>query len=358
MTKRNHVVPREYLRWFTASDHSGSRAAMVWMYDRTSRKWTVVPVHDAGVRKNFYRGEDEVGLADEVEQPAQGPLEKLRDEHQIDFDDRLKVAWYVYAMMTRVPAAREVARSTVVENSELWIKQSIEDERALHSIAEVPVSGSQEELLQKVVGDIEADPTALPFDLYDEMVKPVWYDSETGGPPETAKIFAHFAWRVVFAGQSQKFITSDNPVHVFSLPLGPDDPRFELAMPLSSDCSLHLCRQGSPDMLEFIRGAEGLVRSLNMRIVSRAERFVYSSRQEQWVDKTIRRSSRQIRLPPIDWGSDQFIKGFNHGPICDKCGEVFTQEELDAAEITYRGESVGDEVMMEKVKTIRHACPS
>ena len=97
---------------------------------------------------------------------------------------------------------------------------------------------------------------------------------------------------------------------------------------------------------------------LNMRIVSRAERFVYSSRQEQWVDRTIRRSSRQIRLPPIDWGHDQFIKGFNRGPICDKCGEVFTQEELDAAEITYRGESIGDEVMVEKVKTIRHACPS
>ena len=122
MTKRNHVVPREYLWWFRVPDPSGSSPAMVWMYDKVSRKWTMVPVHDAGVRKNFYRGEDEVGLADEVEQPAQRPLEKLRSGHQIDFDERLKVAWYVYAMMTRVPAAREVARGTVVENSELWIK--------------------------------------------------------------------------------------------------------------------------------------------------------------------------------------------------------------------------------------------
>ena len=47
MTKRNHVVPREYLRWFKTPDPLGTRDAMVWMYDKVSREWTEVPVHNA-----------------------------------------------------------------------------------------------------------------------------------------------------------------------------------------------------------------------------------------------------------------------------------------------------------------------
>ena len=357
VTKRNHVVPREYLRWFRVSETSNSRAAMVWMYDRVSRKWTLVPVQDAGVRKNFYHGEDEVGLADQVEQPAQGPLEKLRSGLQIDSEERLKVAWYVYAMMTRVPAARELARRTVAQDSELWIKQIIEDARAVYRIAGLPVPEGVEDQLGEMVAGIEADPTELPFDLYDDIVKRVLYDSEIGGPPETAKILARLAWRVVFTGRQQKFLTSDNPVHVFPLSLGLDDPLFELVMPLSSECSLHISRQGSPDMLEFTEVDQRLARNLNMRVVSRAERFVFSSRQERWVGKTMRRSPRQFRLTGITWGHDQFIRGFNRGATCDKCGEVFTTEELDTTEVTYRGENAGDELKVERVKTIWHACP-
>ena len=217
MTKRNHVVPRKYLWWFRIPDPSESSTGKVWMYDRVSRKWTNVPVHNAGVIKNFYQGEDEVGLADQVEGPALRPMEKLHGGHQIDFEERLKVAWYAYAMLARVPRAREVAKRILVEDSELMVKQTIEAAREAYRVAEIPVPERIEEIFREMVDDIEADPSALPDDLYDEMVQRVWYSSETGSVPEIAKILANFAWRVVFSGEKQKFITSDNPVHVFPL---------------------------------------------------------------------------------------------------------------------------------------------
>ena len=139
--------------------------------------------------------------------------------------------------------------------------------------------------------------------------------------------------------------------------MGPDDPKFELVMPLGSECSLHICRQGYPDMLEFVQADERLVRRLNLRVLSRADRFVFSSRQEQWVDKAMRRPSSQLQTPYLDWGDDQYILGFYRGETCDRCGRVFTKEELDAAEITHRGETDGDEVRVNRVMTIWHSCP-
>ena len=356
MTKRNHVVPKKYLWWFRITDLPDVRRAIVWMYDRMRKKWIEVPVGDAAVRKHYYREEDEVGLADKVEYPAQHPLEKLRIGHQISFEDRLKVAWYVYAMMVRVPMARDLARRTIDEQSEQWVKQTIDRVRAAHQFADIPISEQREEMLRKLVNDVKADPTALPYDLYDDMVGRVWYDSDSGEAPRMVRILAHLAWRIVFADKRQNFITSDNPVHVFSLQMGSDDPRFELVFRLSSNCSLHSSRQGYPGMLEVVRDKPRLVRALNVRVLSRAERFVYSSSQERWIAKSIHRPPSLFRMPAINWGHDQLINGFYRERVCERCGVPFTKNELDSADITYRGEKTADGVMLEEVKTIPHIC--
>ena len=356
-TKRNHVVPKEYLRRFAVP---GSHDEMVWMYDRTTGKWTETSVTNAGVKKHFYHQDDETGLSEKVESPAQAPLKKLRCRDPIDPEERMMVAWYVYTMLMRGPTTRNLVKKIMSENLEQnvkYVKEAIEYQRAVYRIAEIAVPEDVEDLFRKLENDIEADPTALPSGVYDYVSNRVLYKSETEeGPLKRAKVFSHLAWRVIFAERQQKFLTSDNPVHMSRFPLGTDDPRFELVMPLGSECSLHICRQGTPDMLEFVQGSQTLVCKLNTLIVKRAERFVYSSRQEQWVDKAMRRNSRSFPMPEIDWGHPQLITGFNYGPTCGKCGKVYTKEELDAAEITYPGERVGDEVRVDTLKTIRHRC--
>ena len=187
MTKRNHVVPRKYLWWFRLPDPSESSAGMVWMYDRVVRKWTKVPVHNAGVIKNFYQEEDEVGLADQVEGPALRSIEKLHGGHQIDFEERLKVAWYAYAMLARVPSARELAKRILVEDADLMVKRTVEAAREAYRVTEIPITEHIEEMFREMVDNIEADPSALPDGLYDEMVQRVWYGSETNISGPTAE---------------------------------------------------------------------------------------------------------------------------------------------------------------------------
>ena len=329
---------------------------MIYMYDSVTRRWVGTPLHNAAVRKKYYRQDDESGLADEVENPAQYPLRKLRHGESIDLDERLKVSWYIYAMMVRVPLARVKASRVIEDNSEQFVEDTLKKLRLAHEIAAIPISESRQRYMDEIVQNIRRDPTDLPNGLYEDLVTRVSYKSNTDEIPDTAHILPNFAWRVISAPEGSKFITSDNPVHVFSIPGGPDNPHFELVMPLSSDLSLHISRQGFPQQLEFIDGDRAIARRLNVRILSIVDRFVFSSRKERWVENTIRRPKSMYRIPRIGWGNVPYITGFYRGRVCDRCGAIFTQDQIDNAETTLRGEKTADGVLLEQVSTIWHEC--
>ena len=93
-----------------------------------------------------------------------------------------------------------------------------------------------------------------------------------------------------------------------------------------------------------------------LRILSRAERFVYSSSHERWIAKSIHRPPSLFRMPAINWRHDQLIDGFYRERVCERCGVPFTKSELDSADITFRGEKTADGVMLEEVKAVPHVC--
>ena len=331
---------------------------MIYMYDKRGRKWIETPIQNAAVRKKYYHQDDETGLADEVENPAQNPLRKLREGETIDFEERLKISWYIYAMMARVPIARALAGSIIEDNSELWAVDTVKELRLAHEVAGIPISEGRQQYMDEMVERLKRDPTDLPDGLYEEMMTRVQYKSNANEMPDTVHILPNFAWRVIRASSGIKFITSDNPVHVFSMPEGPDNPYFELVMPLSSECALHISRQGIPRQLEFVSGDRNIVRRLNIRILSVVDRFVFSGRKERWIENTIRRPKQMYRMPLISWGNVPYIERFYRGPVCDKCGTVFTQDQIDGAETTLRGEKAGDDIRLETIKTIWHECRS
>ena len=101
-TKRNHYIPKEYLRHFASPNDSEK----VHVFDKESERWMLTNVLNAGVWNDFYSDEDEKRLSDEIEFPANFALAKLRGGQCIDADERLKVALYLESMIKRVPSTR------------------------------------------------------------------------------------------------------------------------------------------------------------------------------------------------------------------------------------------------------------
>ena len=357
-TKRNHIVPMEYLWWFRIPTPKVKGNEVIYMYDKEDRKWIETPIQNAAVRKKYYYQDDETGLADEVEYPAQKPLRKLREGETIDFTERLKISWYIYSMIARVPVARTFADRIIKDNSGCWAEEMLNEWRLVHEVAGIPVSEQDQQYMDEMVERLKRDPTDWPNGLYEEMMTRVQYKSNANEMPDTVHILPNFAWRVISAPKGNRFITSDNPVHVFSIPNGPNNPDFELVMPLSSKCALHISRQGLPQQLEFVSGDRNIVRRLNIRILSVVDRFVFSSRKERWIENTIRRPKHMYRIPHISWGNVPYIKGFYRGPVCDKCGTVFTHDQIDGAETTLRGEKDDGDIILKTIKTIWHECRS
>ena len=90
-TKRNHYIPKAYLRHFA----SPNDPEKVHVFDKESERWMLTNVVNAGVWNDFYSDEDEKRLSDEIEFPANSALAKLRGGQCMDAEERLKVALYL-----------------------------------------------------------------------------------------------------------------------------------------------------------------------------------------------------------------------------------------------------------------------
>ena len=353
-TKRNHIVPREYLQWFESAS-SLDTSSFVWMYDKNTRRWTETSIQNAGVRRRYYRQEDEDGLAIRVEGPAQEPLRKLREGKSLDFDERVKVSWYLYAMIARVPMGRASVKKIIEETSEQSALETFEEVRVMYDTLGSPMPDGVRRYMDELLEKIKENPFDIP--LYQDLEAQVFYHLGQEEVPDTAqRILPNLSWRVITMPRGQHFVTSDNPVHVFDLSGGSDNDLFELTMPLSSTRSLHISRQGTPRQLEFIPANRILMRTLNIRSLSRADRFVFSSRKAKWVEQILHRPSHMNRTHHLGWGEVPVIKGFYRGPVCDKCGTVFTEEQVSSAEVERLGRMEGDSITIETNKTIWHNC--
>ena len=98
-----HYVPKEYLRHFAPA----SDPEKVWTYDTRSRAFKLLPIEAVAQSSDYYSERDERRLNQEVEKPAQEPLNKLRTGSQVTDEERRRVSVYVAVMIDRVPRGRD-----------------------------------------------------------------------------------------------------------------------------------------------------------------------------------------------------------------------------------------------------------
>ena len=226
-------------------------------------------------------------------------------------------------------------RSTSSNSTTTWSSQRSRDGCAWASISRLfpnrAISAQEQQDIDRWLDLAREAPAELMTELGMADLLKVGLQSETS----LWEFLPELAWRVVFSSQT-RYIITDKPVTSFKLQDGANDPRFELFIPLSTRCTLHISRQGKPRTLQTDIVDEALARTLNTRTLTGAYRFVFCSREETWVSKNAHRHPSQVRTPGVRWGVSDIIS-IPYGEHCKLCGHVFTEQEFNDADISYSG---------------------
>jgi hypothetical protein len=139
---------------------------------------------------------------------------------------------------------------------------------------------------------LEAQYAITPPGTVEEQINSPWPSEKIAGA------IGSMTWRLVTIPRDHFLITSDNPAYFFeSLGLGNDDS--ELAFPISPALALMGSRQGRPQTVIEVTAKPVLVKEINRRLASGAERFVFAHKNASWI-KAIA-TKRNASLNRIQW---------------------------------------------------------
>lgn len=267
-----HTVPQKYLKGFCIPNEPG----MIWMYDKMARRFaeTPIPVKVVVQEANYFDPETEKELSESVEGPAHAVLARLRRCEPISTDDRLSFSMYVATMIMRVSGRRRkslemmpsVLKSTIKEIRTLideWAQGPNIDQKLVARRLE-EVEQAREKFLHEP-----------PAEVIDHIRSP-WPNRKL------AELIYEMTWRVVMSDQTTRFLTSDNPAYFFEA-YGLGKPETEVTFPLSSNLALLASWQGPREGLIIVQAKPMLVKEVNRRVASGAERFVFYHERRDWI---------------------------------------------------------------------------
>jgi hypothetical protein len=282
----HHYVPQEYLRGF-ADPHS---PGAIWMYDKLSRRFLHASIKSIVQEAGYYSKEAEKQLSELVEGPAHYALKKLRRGDSIGDTERTQMALYLGTMLMRVPRRRKKAFDMLPGVLEDTInKVSAQVVQWAHS------EGADFQLVSRRFAELERARESLrrepPLEVVEQIRAP-WASERI------LALVSAMTWRIVSTGGVAFFITSDNPAYFFEA-YGLGNPESELTFPLASDMALLASWQGAPRETIFLNAKPALVKEVNRRVASGAERFVFYHAREEWVAKIA--DKQRPYLSRIQW---------------------------------------------------------
>ena len=287
MTKRHHHTPVYYLKGFVDTE---SKITVIRI--DTLKKHRSNPIN-VGVEKGFYSYETPSGeieqeklekyFAEEIENPSNLVLRKLRKGKNITIKEKTTFSKYIYSLFRRGRAAKvrqleilpEVIDRTLIELEELSRiasdlnpsgKMRIEQNRNdatkyLHEVKEVGSS---------------------------YFLKPDWQGFESSILKETLSR----KWIYLVCPKNSRFITSDNPVFIHKKVgfLNSD-----LTFPLSSNLCLCCTKYFGDADQTWLPISKGNVTAINRRTALNCAREIYLEKDNLFIQRLIKKKLFKIR---------------------------------------------------------------
>jgi hypothetical protein len=267
----HHYVPQKYLRGFAETENPDA----IWMYDKKLRQFTNPGIKSVAQEAGFYNNDVEQQLNEWVEKPANKVLDKLRNQERITDTDRLHLSVYIATMLKRVPKRRAEAFSMIPGVFEKTIT------KVRTQIQEWGQTTQNKELFERRLLEVEAAEKKLRNEVPDFLIEQI---RQPWASEEMISAIYTMPWRIAYSPASDFFITSDNPAYFFKA-YGIATPKSELTFPISTDLALFASWQGEQNTTIYVQARPKLVREANKRLISGAERFVFSHRQDDWIEK-------------------------------------------------------------------------
>jgi hypothetical protein len=265
-----HYVPQKYLQSFCTP----SADQKVWMFDKKTRAWSLAAIKRVAQEPGYFSPRTETELNEAVEGPANRVLDKLRKGAILTRNERTTLGLYIGVMMMRVPRKRRkgyalvpgVLQSTIRELREqltILAKKRNDPHALANRLAEL------DQLQQKFARE-------PPKEVVNQILNP--WPSE-----HVLAAICGMTWRFISTEGPSFFLTTDNPAFFFE-GLGIANPTSELTFPLSPNLALVASWQGKPEATLFFKAKHALVKEINRRLASGAERFLFYRERVQWIE--------------------------------------------------------------------------
>lgn len=278
----HHFVPQRLLRNFAVPGEPN----VVFMYDKKEICFRKVSIKRAAQEPKFYPDEVEADLARTVESPTNPIIAKLLRKEILTSDERAQLSVYVAVMITRVPRYRRKSAGRMPK-----VLQETVDDLKKHFAKLAADEKLPTEKLDRVLAEIDRNHVALarnpPSQIVEQIRTPWASERIVGG------IYS-MAWHV-FSASTETFITGDAPVHVFD-GFGVGRHESEFAFPLSPHIALVGEHQTVPRTLRFHQATPRMIREINRRLVSHAERFVFCHIEHEWLSLVAQKNLLPSRI--------------------------------------------------------------
>ena len=277
----DHYIPQYYLSGFASSEND-----MVWVYEKGGSLKFQSQVKNIAHETNYYSPEVERYLANEIEDPANSVIKKIRDRKQLTQSEKEILAIYMVVMLKRVPQSKIRMKKTAPV-----IIQSLQqkwDKEISKLILENP---SRTELLEKRRVEIKANfekySKNIPKDFWLELIPPE-------RTPNIVKVIPEMTWLFLTCEKFPAFLTCDNPVFYFQ-GIGVGKPESEITFPISSNIVLWATwRSNIQEGYSPIKNQA--IKEINRRTATNATRFIYHARDEDWIPRFINKQEHQLNL--------------------------------------------------------------
>lgn len=214
----DHYVPKHYLLGFAVGKS-------VWVYDKQTRSHYRTQAKSTANETGMYSPELESFLANDIEQPAQTVLEKIRQQKDVSSEDKVALSRYIGFMWQRVPKGRLRALTHVLPQAADELKEEMlaELDRAAAAHPDLAhLAPERRALILEIIA--KQKETASP-----ELWQKAMLENRS---PRVAAAIAGMSWKFVVSERDQ-FLTSDNPLFFFEHE-GIGRPQSELSFPISA----------------------------------------------------------------------------------------------------------------------------
>jgi len=264
----NHYIPQYYLKGFSQND-----GKQIWVYDKNIGIKFQTQIKSTANISGLYSNEIEQYLANEIEEPANAVLMKIRNQNQINNEDKKILSEYMVTMMKRVPTGKrrfEELAPSICKNlfNELDISLS---KIAINSPEKIDLINTRK---NEIGGILTKFSNNFPDEAWFHNIPPM-------KSPKIVEALKNMVWYFLVVESGFDFLTSDNPFFFFKS-LGIGNPNSEVIFPISNKIALWATWKERLHSVYYKIDTHTL-KKINHLTVINATRFVFKANDEYWV---------------------------------------------------------------------------